>query len=480
MNLFFLFQAFSQTEWITVYKLYPTAGSKLDYALNIIDTPGFGDTGGIERDNVIIDQIRHLFSASDDQGVSFIDAVCFIVRAPDARLTSMQKYIFTSIMSLFGKNIEPNICTLITFADGTEPPVLASLVESKLPFGSTFTFNNSALFTDKKDLKNTSLAPMFWKMCFCSFQSFFKHIREMKTKCLCQTKNVLEIRKQSKKLMSKILQHETAGLSILTDLQQHLELLKRNKKKIDFNRNFKCNVGEDRQEKVPLAVGQHVTNCLQCNVTCHDNCTIADDDKKRECSVMNEAGKCKMCPNKCAWLEHKNSKFCFKNVTETVTKSYTKMKITYEEGLKKNVLHEHQIQEIVCDIDEVNANIMSLMDEMKGFKSRLNEIALRSDYLPTVEHIDMMIRSVEMEKQPKYVDQLKMLQELKKMARVEENVKKFSESVNIMKESIMLVTGESFAKEIRVEKRSQGNIFINFFDTVILNVISFNLKIHIL
>lgn len=135
---------------------------------------------------------------------------------------------------------------------------------------------------------------------------------------------------------------------------------------------------------------------------------------------------------------------------------------------------------MVCDIDEVSANIMSLMDEMKGCKSRLNEIALRSDYLPTVEHIDMMIRSVEMEKQPKYVDQLKMLQELKKMARVEENVKKFSESVNIMKESIMVVTGESFAKEIRVEKRSQGNIFINFFDTVILNVISFNLKIHIL
>lgn len=92
----------------------------------------------------------------------------------------------------------------------------------------------------------------------------------------------------------------------------------------------------------------------------------------------------------------------------------------------------------------------------------------------------MMIRSVEMEKQPNYFDQLKMLQEFKKMARVEENVKKFSESVNIMKESIMVVTGKSFAKEMRVEKRSQGNIFINFFDTVILNVISFNLKIHIL
>lgn len=57
-------------------------------------------------------------------------------------------------------------------------------------------------------------------------------------------------------------------------------------------------------------------------------------------------------------------------------------------------------------------------------------------------------------------------------------MKKFSESVNSMKESIMVVRGKSVAKEMKVEKRSQGNIFIKFFDTVISSVISFNLKIH--
>lgn len=366
-------------------------------------------------------------------------------------------------MSLFGKNIESNICTLITFADSAEPPVLASLVESKLPFGSTFIFNNSALFADKKDMEHSTLASMFWEISFGSFQSLFKHIREMKTKCLCQSKYLLAEREQLKTVISKIFKHETAGLSILADLNQHLELIKKNKNEIEYNRDFNCKVDEVRQEKVPVAEGHHVTNCLHCNVTCHDDCTIADDDKKQECSAMNEAGKCKMCPDKCAWSDHKNSKFCFKYVTETVTKTHTEMKITYEEGLEKNVLHEHQIQEMVCDIDEVNVNIISLMDEIKKCKSRLNEIALRSDYLPTVEHIDVMIRSEEMEKQPKYFNQLKMLQELKKMALVEENVKKFSKSVNSMKESIMAVTGKSFPKERRVEKKSQGNNFINFY-----------------
>lgn len=479
---FFLHQAFSQTEWTTVYKIYPTAGSKLDYALNIIDTPGFGDTRGIEQDNVIVDQIRHLLSAPGEQGVSFIDAVCFIVRAPDARLTSMQKYIFTSIMSLFGKDVESNICTLVTFADGAEPPVLASLVESKLPFGSTFIFNNSALFADKTDMKHSTLAPMFWEMGFGSFQSLFKHIREIKAVSLCQTKCVLKEREQLKTVIFKILEHETAGLSILEDLKQHLELTQKNKNEIEINRNFNCEDIKFRQEIVPVAIGHHVTNCLNCNVTCHDNCTIADDDKKQECSVMNKAGNCDICKDKCAWSDHKNTRFCLKYVPETVTKTNADKKIAYEEGLEKNVLHEHQIYKMVCDIDEVYVNIISLMDEMKRCKSRLNEMALRSDFLPTVEHIDMMIRSEEMKKQPTYFNRLKMLQEFKKMALVEENMKKFSESVNSMKKSIMVVTGKSFAKEMRVEKRTQGNIFIKFFDTVISNVISFNLKIqfHIL
>jgi predicted GTPase len=168
MKFSWILQAVSQTEWITVYKIAPMKGSRLKYTLNIIDTPGFGDTRGIERDHAVVDQIRHLFSAKGEQGVLYLDAVCFIVKAPDARLTVVQKYIFHSIMSLFGKDIESNICTLITFADGAKPPVVASLKESKLPFGTTFQFNNSALFSENKTT-NATLSPMFWEMGCCSF-----------------------------------------------------------------------------------------------------------------------------------------------------------------------------------------------------------------------------------------------------------------------------------------------------------------------
>lgn len=150
-------------------------GSRINYTLNIIDTPGFGDTRGIERDQEIIEQIRQLFHEQSSKGIAFVDAVSFLVKAPDARLTHSQKYIFDSILSLFGNDIKENICCLVTFADGNTPPVLDALKESNLLFDPYFPFNNSGLFANNA-ANAISLAPMFWDMGTNSFKRFFDHI----------------------------------------------------------------------------------------------------------------------------------------------------------------------------------------------------------------------------------------------------------------------------------------------------------------
>lgn len=464
--LFYLFQAVSQTEWITVYKIFPTAGSRIDYPLNIIDTPGFGDTRGIERDHIIVDQIRHLFSASDEQSVSFIDAVCFIVKAPDARLTVVQRYIFNSIMSLFGKDIQSNICTMITFADGADPPVLASLEESKLPFGSTFIFNNSALFVENKDLKKNMLAPMFWEMGCKSFQVFFKHIQNLDTRSLCQTKIVLEEREQLKTVISNILPQVTAGLSKLAELKQQLEIFKKNKNEIEENQNFEYTVDEVRQVQVPLPEKQHVTNCLICNATCHENCMIADDDKKQGCWAMDKEGNCRICHEKCNWSHHKNSGYIFKYVTETVTKTYAEMKKRYEGATQKKLTHEQYINELTLDVDYFLESIMGMMTDMNNCKTRLKEIALRPDPLSTVEHIDLMIQSEEMDKQPGYFRRVEMLKNMRKMALVGQNVEEFGETVKSTKENIMALTDTTFSPDIYVKRKIRCNVFARLYNNM--------------
>lgn len=417
-------QAVSQTEWITVYKIMPRAGSRLQYSLNIIDTPGFGDTRGIERDQATIDQIRQLFSETGAKGVLNLDAVCFIVKAPDARLTVSQKYIFSSIMSLFGKDIESNICTLITFADGAEPPVLASLKAADLPYGSTFRFNNSALFAENKNIPNTSLSPMFWKMGCNSFQMFFDKISHFETRSLSQTKAVLKEREQLKTILSAILPQVKAGLTKLSELRDELEIFKKHKDDIENNKDFEYEVEETKQMSINLDQGHHVTNCLQCNFTCHDDCIIADDDNKSGCAAMKD-GFCTVCIKKCKWTEHKNARYKFVYVTEKVKKTYTEMKQKYEEAKGSKLTHESFIANLSKDVEHLFAYVNGMMTKMNRCKSRLKEIALRPDPLSTVEHLDQMIQAEEMERQQGYQRRIEMLHEFRHMAEIDKDFENF-------------------------------------------------------
>lgn len=442
-------QAISKSEWITVYQIYPAEGSRLSYTLSIIDTPGFGDTTrGIEGDNAIVDQIRHLFFAQGDQGGMFIDAVCFIVKAPDAHLTVVQKNIFSSMLSLFGKDIESNICTLITFADGAKPPILASLNESKLPFGLTFDFNNSALFAKNKGLIHNTLSPMFWEMGCSSFERFFRHIIQLETRSFSQTKNVMEEREQLKTIISNILPQISVGVSKVSELQQQLDIFKRYQNEIKDNQNFEYEVDEIKQEIIHLPKGQHATNCLQCNFTCHENCSIADDKEKSRCRAMDEkTGCCKICSGRCIWSDHKNVPYIFKYVTKTVKKTNAEMKQRYEAALGQTLSQENYIEKLAYDVDELVHLITRMMNDMNACKTRLKEIALRPDPLSAVEHIDQMIQSEETEKQPGFLQRVHMLREMRKMALVDPGVNLLEQNIRSTIENIRSITGKNKYKE---------------------------------
>ncbi|KAK3084321.1 hypothetical protein FSP39_011549 [Pinctada imbricata] len=183
-------QAQSITEWISAYIIHPSCGSRLDYTLNIVDMPGFGDTRGIDFDERTVSQLRHLFTSKSADGLSHIDAVCFLLRAPDARLTTTQNYIFDSILSVFGKNIADNIFLMITFADTNTPEVLAAISKKEgLKSKPHFLFNNCSLYSGNDDVDDSPY--YFWKKTVESFDAFFEKLGRVETKSLKLSAEVL-------------------------------------------------------------------------------------------------------------------------------------------------------------------------------------------------------------------------------------------------------------------------------------------------
>lgn len=403
----------------------------MNYTLNIIDTPGVKDF----RDRVTIDQIKHLLSEQGEKGILNIDAVCFVVKATHTSFSDSQKYMFNSIISLFGKDIESNICTMITFTDCAEPPVLLCLKEASLPFRSTFIFNNSALFAESKSL-TTSLSPIFWKIVCKSFQSFFDQLIHFKTNSLSQTRNVLKKREQLKTVKASILPRVKAGLSKLKELRNQLEILKKHKNDIENNKYFEYEVEETRQCLEDLPRGQHVLNCLQCNVTCHGNCSCAATSKCGGTFDFN--GFCTVCIGKCNWSSHKKTCYLFKYSVEKVKKTFIEMKQRYEQAVGLKLTQEKYIEELTNNVEYLFENVKPIMEEMKRCKSRLKEIALRPDPLTVVEHINALIKTEETERQPGYKERIGILHEFKSMGLVDKEFQDFEQNLKLTKNDVTL------------------------------------------
>ena len=152
-------QAFSMTDSVNIYNI------KLQWNLppiKIIDTPGFGDTRGISQDKIIRGQIADTFK----HRLNTINVICFVAQSSNARLTANQRYIFTCILDLFGKDVQENFVAMLTFCDGKEPQIVPALKEEGSIFDKIiphikgnwyYKFNNSAIYSDDVNDKFTQM-----------------------------------------------------------------------------------------------------------------------------------------------------------------------------------------------------------------------------------------------------------------------------------------------------------------------------------
>ncbi|KAK4010016.1 hypothetical protein OUZ56_019163 [Daphnia magna] len=189
-------QAFSQTREVTAYDIHYRNGFRVPYSLTIVDTPGFGDTEGIERDQEITSAVKQFFE--NRNGIQELDAVGFVVQSALARLTSSQTYIFNSVLSIFGKDIGENVRFLVTFADGRQPPVLAAIKIANLPCQMDDegepchqSFNNGVVYASNQ-VPGDRLSPIEWENAMQNFRLFFAELSKMPIKSLQLTIEALE------------------------------------------------------------------------------------------------------------------------------------------------------------------------------------------------------------------------------------------------------------------------------------------------
>ena len=402
---------FQTTEEVSIYNIKTKDGKYYQ----ILDTPGFGNIEGINRDKIIFEKI----SKTLREQLYSINAICLALKSGNTRFTTYYKFIFHKIFELFGEDVTPNIITMFTFCDGQKPPFLYALQDSDTIFNKIipqiespyyYTFNNSTFFSN--DI-NDEFKKMFWNLGINNFKKFINRLEKSEKISLNQTKEVLKERKNLEQLIT-LLQEK---LDIISDKISKSKCFyeKKNKleKDIKNSENFTITVKVPKIKKIDLPPGKYTTTCIKCNYTCHNNCTIVDNNELMNCEVMKD-GNCIKCPQKCSWVYHKNLPYIFeqyiteeKRTLEELKKKYYDQKIVISNILK--ILEETKIE-----LDALNKECIGIQENIIRIINKLKQTALNKDILFSEEHIELLIQNEEDKKLEGFLQRVEALRIFKK------------------------------------------------------------------
>ncbi|XP_069971235.1 uncharacterized protein [Penaeus vannamei] len=137
-------QIYSQTEYISVYLIYHQNGMPYEYNYMIIDTPGFGDTGGQDLDKINDSFLR--FYLSDETWIKHLNSIGIVWKASDLRYTEKNRKILRMIRNLLCFDTNALTDVLMTFAVSENTNALRVIEEAGIFYRDVFFFNNEPIY----------------------------------------------------------------------------------------------------------------------------------------------------------------------------------------------------------------------------------------------------------------------------------------------------------------------------------------------
>ncbi|KAE8285533.1 hypothetical protein D5F01_LYC16991 [Larimichthys crocea] len=368
-------QSESQTSDVIVYQIFGFEDKPLPYSLTIIDTPGYGDTRGIDQDDKISQRLLDLFRSDD--GVHEINAVGLLLKASDNRLSDRLRYIFDSVVSLFGKNLEKNIVALITHSNGVTPEnALKALEDANIKCAKDeegeivhFMFDN--LQPKEKTKKNEFSLNNAWRTTEEGMRQFTEFLKETGPQKLGTTMEVLNERIRLMACIQNLQERVQYTELKHKEIRQTQEALKKHGEEMKNNKKFTVEVDESVRRTV----------------------TILDTGLVSEhCEVM-KGGRCTSCKGKCAATAHVKEEWIYVNKTRKVQKTLEDVKKKYEENKAESENKSSLLEKLKRKWKNFRKR-REWLEESFNHVVRLEEIALNVDSLSTQAHLDFLIEKM--------------------------------------------------------------------------------------
>jgi predicted GTPase len=424
-------QLHAQTQKCNMYDF-----STDEFDLTLIDTPGLGDTRGIEQDK---ENAKHIVNAV--AAVGEFHGILLVHKASDSRLDASFGYMINGIKELLTKECKDNIVIMFTHtSNSAKVDSLEALQQMGIPTQNTFTFENDCIvppemvkqfFENNKKFttyKNTSSTN--WESNQLAFEDFVEIMYKLlprqgaELKALHSSKTVLyqvgfSLADKVKEIADKA--------DLVTQMKVNIESFKQqaeNNKAFNYvdteqiarlektkvPRIVKQKVPKNVQKTVnkqistwadePLPAGQKNTMCLSCNNICHAGCGIefqtADGGSAfKGCWAFNGNSSCRQCNHDFTHHAHRRFGRVQKTTTVPVVEWVTEMvdeDVTVYDEVSNTVYDQKQVakvnQQMKDRYDQAQRDILDADAQINAASKDLDALKKKKDsYLKMIAYL---------------------------------------------------------------------------------------------
>ncbi|KAG8670725.1 hypothetical protein FPOAC1_003960 [Fusarium poae] len=374
-------QSGSVTQFVTCYRIRPFSPLFEGKTLLIVDTPGFGDSRGWQRDAFTTAAMSDFFRT-----VSHVNGIFFTCRANEARTTFLSP-ISTYVFSLFAKNVAHCLRTVYTFSDAGAPLAREALRRLHWPVGELREVEaNNAWFTATLDVENQVKVRDWWVMSVKAQNRLKEMILKMGPKptdsSATLSRKRITLEQRCELVERKILQTADDARSLIAKLDSLAEA-------VGKAPNEKILVMEKKVFNRDVAEGSYTTLCTTCNRTCHEVCYIADDLCKARCAAMSD-GKCTVCKGRCRWQDHKNATFI---IDVKDVENYVVPDELIQEWNSANNTLEGALLGAMDEYMELQEELRLDITYLAGLTDEIKKTAIMHDPEALINYLESLIRT---------------------------------------------------------------------------------------
>ncbi|XP_064098331.1 uncharacterized protein LOC135209583 [Macrobrachium nipponense] len=286
----------SQTEYVVGYLVFALPGSNCQCNYLIVDTPGFKDSRGQEKDAEVTHQLRTFLH--DVDGVDELNLIGFVVNGTTARLQDQFSEIIETFCEMFGENAKGIIRILITFCHMKKPPVLNVLECSCLRDYKTYQFDNIALRecntpNDENSQEDVDMYKIYWNNTARIYDSIFSEVDHLNAVSLTVTREALEDIER----LSEILDKMKTSVESYLDRKVELRALEKQSSAyraiMDVNKDWKGTVSVTVRERLKprhqlRRLRTHTHRLEERPVIHEDKKAAYEDAERKEASVQQD------------------------------------------------------------------------------------------------------------------------------------------------------------------------------------------------